>query len=305
MERLTVKQLYAIAKERGIKEYSGKSKAEIIEKIEQAPAPRLIFYDEPEIPILDEPIPEINVPILEPSQPRFQPSSLKNLTSGAAKPINKEINKFTDWILSYIPEPNKKTVNKRVESLKKKVNRIFTLKSLVSKRIFNKRINPKEQQTALKGYLKTYRIDGQKGHDEKMFIANIKPKVLDLINQQKKPLKVKFILTCKFIKENPATGQIDETSPPFHTKKPETITESTDLSDLFNTMTDYQLVKFDKFKRNGSGWKFDHVEYFDIHIDPFEPLSGSSYIILPSKLASKQAIINVKNERIMSVSSGQ
>ncbi|MCG8374780.1 MAG: DNA polymerase, partial [Balneolales bacterium] len=39
------------------------------------------------------------------------------------------------------------------------------------------------------------------------------------------------------------------------------------------------------------------MEYFDINIDPFEPLSGSSYISLPSKLASKQAIINVKNEK--------
>ena len=31
--------------------------------------------------------------------------------------------------------------------------------------------------------------------------------------------------------------------------------------------------------------------------DPYEPLSGSSYIPLPSKLASKKAIINVKNHK--------
>ena len=75
------------------------------------------------------------------------------------------------------------------------------------------------------------------------------------------------------------------------------ITESTDLSDLFNILTNYQLVLFEEFLKNKSGWVFDHVLYFDIFIDPFEPLSGSSYIPLPSKLASKKAIINVKNEK--------
>ena len=53
----------------------------------------------------------------------------------------------------------------------------------------------------------------------------------------------------------------------------------------------------EKFQNQGSGWQFDQVEYFDINIDPFEPLCGSLYIPLPQKLASKKAIINVKNEK--------
>ena len=53
----------------------------------------------------------------------------------------------------------------------------------------------------------------------------------------------------------------------------------------------------EKFQNQGSGWQFDQVEYFDININPFESLSGSSYIPLPAKLASKTAMINVKNEK--------
>ena len=109
--------------------------------------------------------------------------------------------------------------------------------------------NIEEQQTALRGYLKTYRIDGKMGYGPKRFIIKIKPKVLNLINQKKKPIKIKFIFKCKFIKENPNTGQIEETSRPFHTKKPETITDSTDFSNLFDTMTDYQLEKVEKFPK--------------------------------------------------------
>ena len=72
--------------------------------------------------------------------------------------------------------------------------------------------------------------------------------------------------------------------------------ESDDFSDLFDEMIGYPLQSIDKFKKNGSGWVFDHVEYFDISIDPFEPLSGSSYIPTPKILANRKAIINPKNE---------
>ena len=35
---------------------------------------------------------------------------------------------------------------------------------------------------------------------------------------------------------------------------------------------------------------------FDINVDPFKPLRGSSYFPLPKKLALKHAIINVQNK---------
>ena len=41
---------------------------------------------------------------------------------------------------------------------------------------------------------------------------------------------------------------------------------------------------------------FENVESLDINIDPFEPLSGSSYICLPKKLEDKKAVINVRYE---------
>ena len=72
--------------------------------------------------ILDEPIPEINVPILKPTPPVISKS--KSLTK-VSKPIQKEINNFAKWIESHVPPPIKKTANKRVERLKEKVNQIF------------------------------------------------------------------------------------------------------------------------------------------------------------------------------------
>ena len=279
MENLKVKDLKALARKKGIKGYYRMRKAELIQV--------LTPVGDPSQPIIDQPIPEINIPILTPSKPAnpSKVSQLKNLASKAAKPVKREINKFADWIISQVPEPIKKTVNKRVDSLKEKVNGIF-------RRYDN--LTPKEYKTAIKGYFKTFRVNGVEGMDEKMFINSVKPKFLNLI-KSKGSIKVKLILTVRFIKENPATGNIDINICYFPTD-PVIITEATDISNIYNTMTSRIFELIQNFQNRGSGWQFDRVEHLDININPFNPLSASSFIPLPKKLADKKAIINVQNE---------
>ena len=43
------------------------------------------------------------------------------------------------------------------------------------------------------------------------------------------------------------------------------------------------------------GYVIIYIVSFDIGIVPYEPVKGSSYIPLPSFMASKKAVINVKN----------
>ena len=290
-----VKALKITAKDLGLKGYSKLNKSELIELLkpyeEQIKRlPPIITLAEDKKPkrvnIMDESVPEIKVPILKPIQftAKGNVKSLKSLADRAAKPIIKNINKFADWLYSYVPEPVRNITNEKVNKLKNKINQIF-------KRLETE-FKIEEKEMALKGYLKSYRINGVSGYDP---ISSIKPKVLDFIKQQKKPIKLKFIFTCTFQKEHPATGQIDISTGYFHSLV-ETITESSDLSDILNTMTGIILEKIQQFRNNGSGWVFENVESFDINIDPFEPLSGSSYISLPKNLEDKKAIINVRNE---------
>ena len=118
--------------------------------------------------ILDAPIPEINVPILKPDAPVRSKSKSLNKVS---KPLRKEINKFADWIQSYVPPPIKKPVNERVERLKKRVNEIFER---------YERYKPRERKTALEGTLKTYRVEGQKSPDPKIYMRNVRDGVINL-----------------------------------------------------------------------------------------------------------------------------
>ena len=290
MENQSVKQLKALAKEKGIKGYYKMRKAELIKALNDGD---LLTSSN----VIDQPIPEINIPIPAPSRI----TQLKNLASNVAAPVKSVINRFTGWLLAYIPEPIKNAVNERVENLKERVNSIFGRQEEVGQpnedhpSTEEDNLTPKEHKTAIKGYFKTFRVDGIDGMDEKTFMNSVKPRVIDLI-KSKGSIKVKFILTVRFTKENPATGNIDINVWYFPSNE-EIVTEATDLSDLYDQMTNKIFELIQNFQNRGSGWQFDRVENLDININPFNPLFGSSYIPLPKKLADKKAIINVKNEK--------
>ena len=287
MENKKVKELKFIAKKYGLHRYSKLRKAELIHlikeherKVEEELTRKVNSSN-----ILDEAVPEINIPILKPVPARKSIPSLSSLAGRVSKQVKGKINKFSDWFISFVPETIRTTLNEKDDKLKNDIKRLFNQAE---------KFEPKQKEAALKGYLKTYRIDGVEGHDVKTFIANSKLRTVNLIEKQKKPIKLKFILTCKFFKENPATGKVDENSGYFHSFV-ETITEASDLSELFNLMTSRLIELSQQFQNQGSGWQFRKVESLDINIDPFEPIYGSSYIPLPKKIADKNAIINVKN----------
>ena len=145
-QNMKVKELKAIAKERGIKGYYRLRKAELIEildiqlpptnapaEIMEEPAPEIMEEPAPEImeepvrEIMEEPVPEINNPVLSPTkmENRSRVSSLAGLAKKQVDSVNKAINEIADWIINLVPEPIRRTVNTGVENLKKKIKEIY------------------------------------------------------------------------------------------------------------------------------------------------------------------------------------
>ena len=160
---MNVKELKALAKERGIKRYYWLRKAQLIESLEtetppteapeneimeapeneimeapeteimEAPeteimeAPETEIMEAPETEIMEAPVPEIKKPVLLPTKMEniSTVSSLVGLAKKQADLVQKAINKFADWLINYIPAPIRRTVNTRVEKLKKQIKEIL------------------------------------------------------------------------------------------------------------------------------------------------------------------------------------
>jgi len=70
----------------------------------------------------------------------------------------------------------------------------------------------------------------------------------------------------------------------------------TDVIELNKEATEKCLESMAKYQRGGNGFRFKSIVRLDINTVVYRPLKGSSYIPLPTKLANKKAIINMKNE---------
>ena len=183
IRNMNVKELKALAKERGIKRYYWLRKAQLIESLEtetppteapeteimeapeteimeapeteimeapeteimEAPeteimeAPETEIMEAPETEIMEAPVPEIKKPVLLPTKMEniSTVSSLVGLAKKQADLVQKAINKFADWLINYIPAPIRRTVNTRVEKLKKQIKEILENKKKLSRQEVN------------------------------------------------------------------------------------------------------------------------------------------------------------------------
>ena len=218
--------------------------------------------------ILDEPIPT-----------SFKSSTMNPTPVGFAL---QKLKQFSDWIISYIPEPIKRTASDKLRTLKKTISNIF----------YDNDKTPKEIETALKGTTKTFRIKGgSSGY--KTYLKDITPEVITLLEKQPKPLKVMLRMQCQFRKMD---GEAEEIFTEYHFNTKNNIVDaSTNLTDFLSVGVERLIELIESLQGRGSGWIFDEVLHFDILTNVYKPLAGSSYIPLPKFLASKKAIINPKN----------
>ena len=269
-ENLTVRVLRIIAKKLGTQGYAKMRKTELINVIGFTQAS------------------EANIPISGPIRPTTaKPSRASNRK--AIDLARNEIKKFTDWILSYIPDSTKRAVSKRLRDLQRKVASIAGEPPDY--------FIPERHQTALKGFLKTYIIKGRSGYDPASFLKKVRSQFYVLMRKQRKPLKSKCIFTCGFIRRDNQNNRVIVRSEGYFHSQMETVTASTNTLTMFDNISARLIELVQRYENERSGWVFDHVVDLRIHMNPFSPFSGSSYIPLPPKLAAKKAIINVKNEK--------
>ena len=73
------------------------------------------------------------------------------------------------------------------------------------------------------------------------------------------------------------------------------ITQSNNLNEIYEEITDHILESFSSYEGRGSGWKFMGVQYLEILITKVKHFGGNSYIELPLEIKNKKACVNVQN----------
>ena len=260
--RNTVVQLKSMAKERGLKGYSRLRKADLINVLRV---------------ILDDDIPDIGVPVL-------QPNRIIAAINTYVKPTLIGIKKAFDWVPKQALNLNS-YITKNLNDLIGWAKRPSQRKQLYEL---------KESKSALRKFTMQYVIEGRAGYDPESFMADVKRSVINFLRNNRRT-KIKLILRCNMEKNNISTGEVITHKTSFHSK-PEVNLEGTDVDDLYNTMVDRVLEAMATFQRDGSNWTFKSIICLEIHTVAYEPLKGNSYIPLPPKLAQKKAIINMQNE---------
>ena len=141
-------------------------------------------------------------------------------SSSVEDKIKQELRKFNYWIVSFIPEPIKKTVSDKMKALKNKISNIY-----------NAPQPPRELKSAFKGSMRTFRVEGRSAVDCKTFHQRVIESTVTLLNKQDKPMKVRLLIQCQFYRVE--DGEKLFTDYHFSTKN-EVVFESTNLTEMFD-----------------------------------------------------------------------
>ena len=110
-----------------------------------------------------------------------------------------------------------------------------------------------------------------------------------------KSVKIQFSLSASFymIRDE----KEEEMNHYFNRMQPVILTEHNIdiLNHLLNQFIDEVKGEIEAWSERGSGWILDKILEAYINVAQYQPMRGGSYMVLPTKLKNKRAILNIQN----------
>ena len=256
--------LQAVARKHNLRGWSRMGKEELRNFLDQEEVRRRQRLQSRNL--MDLEVPEINAPVLVPEKAPFPKKKKETLKEGEG---------WLEWVqwLENEPEPPPKK------------NKILGGAIEVTR------------NTAMRGFYKemVLKQDEEKFPDElpRNFFRRVRPQVVAYIRRERLS-KVKLMLTC-ILSKTQENGEYIEVEPTFLSKNKANL-EGEDPFKIFDEMVEEVMVNMANYQKEGSNLQFEKVIELVVPFARYEPLRGSSFIPLPSKLKNKKAIVNMKNE---------
>ena len=333
---MKVVDLKTLAKECRLKDYSKLKKAELItflqNNLQPTPAPctRPSRPTRPPPPppawkpIDDRPRPTPQAsPLDRPRQPELQPPNSQNPRPYQLKPKRgKETFIEPSVKQKELPPSNPKQIkrmkkklgklNKKIRHSKRKHNNMMSKQNSIKKKIEELKgprepkeshkpeesFNPIEIEQAFNRAYRSYRMNGRSRMNADTFFDRIRQNLIDLMNRKLTDLgsaKVQTAAWIRFRMEVEDENGVDSIDKAFNSRMME-IFQGSNLNEIVNEMLAHMKMQIENPALANSRFVFNEVLFLDVSFYQLNLTRGSSYIPLPSWIASKKAVINPKNE---------
>ena len=170
-----------------------------------------------------------------------------------------------------------------------------------------KKFIPRKSESALKEFAIVYTIGGTGppmllamvgcldfwGYDAHTFLNTAGITLVPLLVKNK-GIKVKLDFHCLMRRDTQDGFKISRFE--FHSDT-ELNLKGTDEKELYEKMIDRIEEKIQTLEYEQSGWSFYSVIKLEMHTVVYKPLKGGSFIKLPKEIATKKAVVNMKNTK--------
>ena len=193
-----------------------------------------------------------------------------------------------------------KDLDKRILSSRrlKEIAKTLEIKEREAREERERILVAKEGLSAFKAFARVFIIrDEESVYDNSFDFLNDASHTMVPILKRNKSTKVKLVFRCKMIKVSPP----DERERPVIAEwalssNIELNLQSTDEDELYQQMIDIIEERIQNAEMEQSGWSFHSVVQLELHMVEYQPLRGSSYIVLPAFIRNKNTVINIKND---------
>ena len=172
------------------------------------------------------------------------------------------------------------------ENLHRKIRKI--------KEINRRRLRITETVSALRGFARQFRIEGIPRHGPREFMQMARREIQNLMRENRET-RVRVILNCEMTRKELFSESTQILNSYFNSETVENL-EGTDELEVYDRSVQTIEERIQNFNQRGSNWRFQRVLSLDIHFTDFIPLRGSTFLPLPRKIATKKAVINMKND---------
>ncbi|KAJ8868717.1 hypothetical protein PR048_030256 [Dryococelus australis] len=160
-------------------------------------------------------------------------------------------------------------------------------------RKYTPKFSVEEIETEFQSRIKTYAVKNVNAYKEpNNFLNDVKETVTGLINKHLKSLKVNMKLFTEYKRGIGVNIEYVESS--FKTKN-KIILKSTNLEEYYTNSISKIIAEMGAFEAKRSQWVLNRIFKLEVRINKYVPFKDSSYVDLPEKIKTKQAVINVKN----------